>query len=37
VFLILLLGLGAFWMRAYRGYVKKPPPEEVSQLGLDLL
>jgi hypothetical protein len=36
-FVVLLLGLGAFWLRAYRGYARKPAPPESSGLGLDLV
>lgn len=37
VFVILLAGLGGFWIRAYRAYVKKPPLEDSARLGLDLV
>jgi hypothetical protein len=35
-FLLLLLGLGAFWICAYRGYAKKGSPQEPGLRGLDL-
>lgn len=37
LFLTLLLGLGAFWLRAFRGYARKPNPPEATQMGLDLV
>ena len=37
LFLVLLVGLGAFWLRAYRGYAKKPMPPADTQIGLDLV
>jgi len=37
VFVILLAGLGGFWIRAYRAYVKKPPLGDSARLGLDLV
>jgi cytoskeletal protein CcmA (bactofilin family) len=37
LFLVLLLGLGAFWLRAYRGYVRKPMSPADAQIGLDLV
>ena len=36
-FLVLLFGLGAFWICAYRSYVRKGPPQEPARLGLDLV
>lgn len=35
--LVLLFGLGAFWMCAYRGYVRRGRAQESSPLGLDLV
>jgi hypothetical protein len=37
VFIVLLIGLGAFWIRAYRAYVKQPPLADSARLGLDLV
>ena len=37
LFLVLLVGLGAFWLRAYRGYAKKPMSPADTQIGLDLV
>ncbi len=37
-FLVTLFGLGAFWICAYRGYLRREDPaEEPSPLGLDLV
>ncbi len=36
-FLVLLFGLGAFWICAYRGYVGKNPLQAPAPLGLDLV
>jgi hypothetical protein len=36
-FLVLLFGLGAFWICAYRRYVHRGPPQEPALLGLDLV
>jgi cytoskeletal protein CcmA (bactofilin family) len=36
-FLVLLFGLGAFWVCAYRGYLRQGPMREPSPLGLDLV
>jgi cytoskeletal protein CcmA (bactofilin family) len=36
-FLVLLFGLGAFWICAYRGYLLQRPAEESPPLGLDLV
>jgi hypothetical protein len=36
-FVVLLLVLCAFWLRAYRGYAMKPARLEPSRLGLDLV
>jgi hypothetical protein len=36
-FVVLLLGLGAFWICAYRGYLRQNPTPEPSPLGLDLV
>lgn len=37
VFVVLLAGLGAFWLRAYRGYVARPAVEGTPQPGLDVV
>jgi cytoskeletal protein CcmA (bactofilin family) len=37
LFLILLCGLGAFWLRAFRGYARKPVSPADAQIGLDLV
>ncbi len=36
-FLVLLFGLGAFWICAYRGYLRQGLAKEPSPLGLDLV
>jgi hypothetical protein len=36
-FLVLLFGLGAFWICAYRAYLRRGVPTEPSPLGLDLV
>jgi cytoskeletal protein CcmA (bactofilin family) len=36
-FLVLLLGLGAFWLRAFRGYARESAPGESPRVGLDLV
>jgi len=36
-FLLLLFGLGAFWICAYRRYLRKNPPPGVAGLGVDLV
>jgi cytoskeletal protein CcmA (bactofilin family) len=36
-FLVLLFGLGAFWICAYRGYLRQGPAQETPPLGLDLV
>jgi hypothetical protein len=36
-FLVLLFGLGAFWVCAYRAYLRQGVPMEPSPLGLDLV
>ena len=36
-FVVLLFGLGAFWICAYRGYLRQGLPKEPSPLGLDLV
>jgi hypothetical protein len=35
--LVMLFGLGAFWICAYRGYLRWSPAQESSPLGLDLV
>ncbi|HTS53787.1 MAG TPA: hypothetical protein VMH26_10975 [Burkholderiales bacterium] len=35
-FLVLLFGLGAFWICAYRRYLRKSPPPGAAGLGIDL-
>jgi hypothetical protein len=37
VFVVLLAGLGAFWLRAYRGYVARPATEGTPHPGLDVV
>jgi hypothetical protein len=34
---VLLLGLGAFWLRAFRGYARRSAPDEPPRAGLDLV
>jgi hypothetical protein len=36
-FVVLLFGVGAFWICAYRGYLRRGPAQEPSPLGLDLV
>ena len=36
-FVVLLLGLGAFWICAYRAYLRQGVPTQPSPLGLDLV
>ena len=36
-FVVLLMGLGAFWLRAFRGYARRSTPDESPRLGLDLV
>jgi hypothetical protein len=36
-FVVLLLGLGAFWLRAFRGYARKSAPDEPPRVDLDLV
>ena len=36
-FVVLLLGLGAFWLRAFRGYARRVGDGRTSRVGLDLV